>query len=134
MRVTRVMEQRQSETDTGLACLVMLLRFHGVGAEPEQIRHQFGGVKIGAEEMLRCAKDLGIKGRVRRTTWPKLATTPLPAIACLREQGFVLLGKTGDGKAIIQSPLSPRPTLLSREEFENIWDGRLVLMTRRASL
>jgi ABC-type bacteriocin/lantibiotic exporter with double-glycine peptidase domain len=27
---------------SGLAALVLLLRFHGVGADPEQIRHRFG--------------------------------------------------------------------------------------------
>src|SRR5262249_23855318 len=32
------------------------------------------------------------------------------------------------------SPLSPRPSLMSKEEFEAAWDGRLVLMTRRAGL
>jgi hypothetical protein len=42
--------------DPGLAALVMLLRFHGVGADPEQIRHRYGGTAIGVPEMLRCGK------------------------------------------------------------------------------
>jgi ATP-binding cassette, subfamily B, bacterial HlyB/CyaB len=29
-------------TNQGLAALVMLLRFHGVGVDPEQVRHQLG--------------------------------------------------------------------------------------------
>jgi len=33
-------------SDPGLAALVMLLRFQGVGIDPEQIRHQFGGIPI----------------------------------------------------------------------------------------
>jgi ATP-binding cassette, subfamily B, bacterial HlyB/CyaB len=127
-------EQTPPAADQGLACLVMLLRFHGVGADPVQIRHQFGGVPVGTEEMLRCAKQLGLRGRVRQTKWSKLDTTPLPAIAAMRDGGFVVLGKVGDGKAIVQSPLSPRPSLMSKEEFEAAWDGRLVLMTRRAGL
>ena len=35
-----------SISDPGLAALVMLLRFQGVGIDPEQIRHQFGGIPI----------------------------------------------------------------------------------------
>jgi subfamily B ATP-binding cassette protein HlyB/CyaB len=112
----------------------MLLRFHGIGADPAQIRHQFGGMPVGTQEMLRCAKELGLKGRLRHTKWSKLTTAPLPAIATLRDGGFVLLGKIGDDKTIIQSPLSPRPSLMSKEEFESVWDGRLVLMTRRVGL
>ena len=44
----------------------MLLRFHGVGAEPEQIRHPLGTAKIGGSEMVRWAKHLGLKARARR--------------------------------------------------------------------
>jgi len=51
-----------SISDPGLAALVMLLRFQGVGIAPEQIRHQFGGIPIGAPEMLRGAKGFGLKG------------------------------------------------------------------------
>jgi ATP-binding cassette, subfamily B, bacterial HlyB/CyaB len=100
--------------DQGLAVLVTLLRFQGIGADPEQIRHKFGHGKIGVPEMLRCAKDLGLKARSYRTSWSRLATTPLPGIAVLRDGGFLFLGKVGDDKAIVQSPLSPRPALSSR--------------------
>jgi subfamily B ATP-binding cassette protein HlyB/CyaB len=127
-------EQTSAATDQGLACLVMLLRFHSVSADAAQIRHQFAGTAIGPQEMLRCAKEFGLKGRVRHTKWAKLVTTPLPAIAALRDGGFVLLGKTSDDKAIIQSPLSPRPALVSKDEFEAMWDGRLVQLTRRVGL
>ena len=34
-------------SDQGLAALVALLRFHGLGADPEQIRHSFGTQAIG---------------------------------------------------------------------------------------
>ena len=104
--------------DPGLCALVMLLRFHGLGADPEQIRHRFGTSTIGIAEMLRCARDLGLKAQSRVTTWKRLVNTPLPAIAGLRDGGFLVLGKVGDDKALVQSPLSPRPAMMTREEFE----------------
>ena len=120
--------------DTGLVALVMVLRFLGVPADPEQIRHQFGGAPFGVTEMLRCAKQLQVKARAIKTKWERLAATPLPAIAALREGGFLLLGKAVDDKVLVQSPGSPKPSFMTRAEFEAVWDGRLVLMTRRASL
>ena len=120
--------------DPGHTVLVMLLRFHGIGVDPEQLRHRFGQGTIGAAEMLRCAKEFGLKARLYRTNWDRLVTTPLPGIAVLRDGGYLLLGKVGDGKAIVQSPLSSRPALMTRAEFEAVWDGQLVLMTRRAGL
>ena len=84
--------------------------------------------------MLRCAKELGLKARVYRTDWSRLASTPLPAIACLSDGGFLLVGKAADDKVLVQAPLAPRPALMTRDEFEAVWDGRLILMTRRAGL
>jgi subfamily B ATP-binding cassette protein HlyB/CyaB len=120
--------------DPGLAVLVMLLRFHDIGADPNQTRHQFGGVPIGVQEMLRCAKEFGLRARTRAVTWDRLKATPLPAIAALRDGGFLLLGKAGDDKILVQAPGSPRPHLMTKAEFEEACDGRVVLMTRRAGL
>jgi subfamily B ATP-binding cassette protein HlyB/CyaB len=118
----------------GLAALVMLLRFQGLSVDPAQIRHQFGTDAIGVPEMLRCARQLGLKASESRTRWDRLARTPLPAIAALRDGGFLLLGKASEDKILVQTPDSQRPTLMTRAELEAVWDGRLVLMTRRARL
>jgi len=120
--------------DPGLIVLVTLLRFNGVGADAEQIRHRLGGIPVGVTEMVRVAKDLGLKARVHSTRWSRLAGSPLPAIAVLRDGGYLFLGKVGEKDALVQHPLSSRPTLMPRAELEAIWDGRLVLMTRRSGL
>src|SRR5205807_9382495 len=66
--------------------------------------------------------------------FPRLAGTPLPAIAALCDGGFLLLGKVADDKVLVQWPSAPRPTSMTRAEFEAVWDGRLVMMARRAAL
>ena len=125
---------KSATVDHGLAVLMMVLRYQGVGADPDQLRHRFGHGSVGVPQMLRCAKELGLKAKCYRTDWTRLALTPLPGIAVLRDGGFLVLGKAGDGKVIVQSPLSPRPSLMTRAELEAVWDGQLVLMTRRAGL
>jgi subfamily B ATP-binding cassette protein HlyB/CyaB len=120
--------------DPGLTALVMLLRFHGIGADPAQIRHQSGTLAIGTVEMVRCAREFGLRARELKTNWARLATTPLPAIAVLKDGGFLLLGKVGGDKIVVQSTKTPRPELMTKEDLEAVWDGRIVLMTRRANL
>ncbi|MBV8510296.1 MAG: type I secretion system permease/ATPase, partial [Xanthobacteraceae bacterium] len=127
-------EQNPSSMDPGLTVLVALLRFQGIGADPEQVRHRMGMAKIGVPEMLRYAKELGLKAKVRSSNWDRLATTPQPSIAVLRDGGYLLLGKAGDDKAIVQAPQEARPKLMTRAEFEAVWNGQLVLMTTRAGL
>jgi subfamily B ATP-binding cassette protein HlyB/CyaB len=118
---------------SGLAAMVLLLRFHGIGADPAQIRHRFGD-DFGIPEMLRCAKEFGLKARSYRSSWPRLLKTPLPGIAVLRDGTYLLLGKVSKDQILVQNPLSPRPAFMSRADFEAAWDGQLVLMAGRAAL
>jgi ATP-binding cassette, subfamily B, bacterial HlyB/CyaB len=122
------------QRDAGLYALVSLLRIHNIGADPEQIRHRFGGVPIGIPEILRCAKDFGLKARERLVDWERISSMPTPAIAARRDGGFLLLGNVGDGKILVQTAYAPRPEMMTREQFEATCDGRVVLMTRRAGL
>lgn len=120
--------------ESGLIALAILLRCHGIAADPGQIRHRVGAARLGVTEILRCAKDFGLKARVQRTSWNRLAVTPLPGIALLRDGSFLILGKVIDDKLLVQRPLSPRPEAITQAQLEAIWDGGIILMARRASL
>ena len=123
-----------SSNAPGLAALVTLLRLHGRNVDGAQIRHRFAGAEIGVLEMLRYARELGLRARISATRWTRLARVPMPAIATLRNGGFAILGQARDDKVLVQLALSPRPQVLTRAEFEEIWDGRLVLVRARTSL
>ncbi|MGY4496175.1 ABC-type bacteriocin/lantibiotic exporter with double-glycine peptidase domain [Bradyrhizobium sp. GM24.11] len=113
--------------DLGLRSLALFLRLHGVNAEPEQLRDHCGESAIGVRAMLRCARDFGLKVGSRTTHWKHLAGIHLPGIAALRDGGFLLLGKVEDDAALVLYPTSSHPKLMPRAEFEEIWDGRLIL-------
>ena len=124
----------ENDEGSGVAALVLLLGFHGVGADPAQIRHRLGVARLGVADMLRCAKSLGLKASVCATSWERLPNTPLPAIAALRDGRFLILGKVADDMVLLQRPDADAPETMSRADFEALWDGRLVLMARRTSL
>src|SRR6202008_3167446 len=126
--------QMMSQEESGLFSLVLMLRLHGIASEEEQLCHRLGTRRVGTTEILRCAKECGLKARTVSTNWARLAQTPLPAIAALKDGGFLLLGRADGNEVLVQRPSTPRPRNLSRAEFEALWDGRLVLMARRASL
>ena len=124
----------QSDIDSGLQSLALLLRFHGIAVDVAQIEHQFAGVRIKIPEMLRCAKTLKLKARSVSADWAYLQKVQLPAIAECRNDGFVIVGKVSEGEALIHAPLVGRPQSMTRDQFEAEWTGRILLMTRRASL
>jgi subfamily B ATP-binding cassette protein HlyB/CyaB len=131
--------QMTTETDangaaSGLDALLTLLHLQGVAADRDQISHRLGTSTLGAPEILRCARDLGLKARTLRTSWPRLAKTPLPGIAMLRDGTFMVIAKASDEKVLVQSPQTGRPELMTRDELARVWDGGLILMARRAGL
>ncbi len=124
-----------STVDPGLDVLVTLLHFQGVAADRGQIRHRLGVAgKIGAAEILRCAKELGLKARAYRSTWSRLARTALPAIASLKDGGYVVVAGADGKKALVRAPQAAGPTLMTEADFLAIWDGGLIVMSRRAGL
>jgi subfamily B ATP-binding cassette protein HlyB/CyaB len=113
----------------------MLARYFGLAADPEQLRHQFGapGTLFGDTEILRAAKALGLKAGRLRSSWERLGATPLPAIALLKNGGYVVLGRVDAEAVLLQDPREPKPVVLPRETFEQGWTGSLILLTRRVT-
>ncbi|MFQ5661601.1 MAG: type I secretion system permease/ATPase [Gammaproteobacteria bacterium] len=124
--------------DTGLGCLIILSRLHGVPADAGQLHHQFGqsGRTFSPQEILRAAKSLGLKARLIQSNWPRLLKTRLPAIAVHADGRFFLIAQvsTEEDKVLIHDPREPSPITLSKEELEAMWAGQLILITRRAML
>jgi subfamily B ATP-binding cassette protein HlyB/CyaB len=124
--------------DPGLVCLAALLRYHGLPADPTTLAHQLGAGDNQAtrDDLVRLARRQGLKARaVEGRFWANLAKAPLPAIVRRADgDGYVILAKIAEEKALIQDGRTMRPEAISRQDFEALWDGSLILLTRRASL
>ena len=123
------------QLDSGLLCLVLLARYFGFAADAEQLNHRFTarGSPFGDTELLRAGKFLGLKCGRLTSRWERLARTPLPAIARLRDGEYVILARIEAERALLQDPRAASPTFLSRETFEQSWTGSLILVARRAT-
>ncbi len=123
-----------SVTDTGLICLLILARFHDLPADGAQLRHQFAqsGQVLTDIDLLRAAKHLGLKAGLRKVEWRSLPTAPLPAMVKRKDGGYVVLAKVETETVLVQDPIEARPLVLSREQFEAMWTGELLLLAKRA--
>ena len=120
--------------DTGLTALVLLLRFLGVAADPQQIRHRIGSAALDAPAMVRAARELGFKARAIRGRLERLPGTPLPAIARGIDGRYFILGRVADERALVQEPWREAPRLIALADLAALWDGTLVLLARRARI
>ena len=121
------------DNESGIDCLALMLNFNGVAADKEQLRHRVGGRDIGVAELVRSACEHGLKCRARTTTCKQLGALPLPAIIRTRAGAFQILAKITD-KALLHDAVSGRPHAMSLSDLADLWDGTVILMTRRAAL
>ena len=110
-----------SVPDTGLICLLILVRFYDLPADGSQLRHQFAqsGQLLTDTDLLRAAKHLGLKAGILQTTWNKLEGVPLPAMAKRTDGRYVVLAKLEGEKVLIQDPTEARP-------LKSKWSKRVI--------
>ena len=128
------MSEYRAEADDGLACLVLLLGFHQIGADPQQLRHALGQAgKADAGDLVRLARRLGAKAKLANLPISRLQDAPLPVIARGRGGDFFILAKVADGEALAQWP-GQAPRTLSLTELSAAWAGEAVLVTTRSEI
>ena len=129
-------DPRDTGPDTGLICLVRLLQMLGLPADDQQLRHQYAepGRPISAEAMVRAIKRLDLKGRLLRSNAAELARLPTPAIVEMTSGDFMVLGGVRDGALLLLDARSGQVTTQGTAEFRASWTGRVILVTRRATL
>ncbi len=126
-----------SPIDTGLACLVMMARLHGVTADADQLAHE-AAQPFTTTDILLGAKRLGLQAKAVTIDIARLAKTPLPAVAIAHDaQGrpeFFILARIDGEQVLIQAPTLGRPETLSLVELQTRWTGEVILFTSRAAL
>jgi ATP-binding cassette, subfamily B, bacterial HlyB/CyaB len=127
--------------DTGLQCLVALAGFHQLPADAAQISHQFAipGQPFGNTEILRAAKALTFKAKLFTIPLAKLIGSSLPAIAKTKDGDYIILARIAeeDGvptKVLVQDLREQTPKTLSADEFNALWSGEVIFLSRRVGI
>ena len=120
--------------DTGAAALAFVLALLGLPADAAEILHRSGRAMLDEADLLRAARRYPVKARVIASSGDRLASTPFPALAGLNDGGWVVIGRVGDDKVLVQDPRASQPQAVPMSVFLERWNGRLLLIARRASL
>ena len=123
----------QRKIDSGLSCLVMIAKYHGVTADQAQIKHAFAIGNDGAKtlDILRAAKELGFKAREAKVEFERLQRLPMPAIVEMNrplpqgengqiangERQYVILAKAEADKLLILHPAENNPRIVKKMSF-----------------
>lgn len=125
---------------SGLDCLVIVARQHGLHLTTSQLIHDnvLGDQEVALPELLRCANASGMTAKAVKLDWKGLShlKKALPAIVRLRDGShMVLLRLDGDEdnvRVVLQDPNASEDALLviDQPRFEDIWSGDVVLVKR----
>jgi subfamily B ATP-binding cassette protein HlyB/CyaB len=129
------------QPETSLHCLVMVARHHGIELAIERLRHNYAVADgpIPDALLLRMAREAGLRARLARLTWDKLAGLgqAYPALARLANGNWVVvaaIGKNAAGEEAIEvlDPLADRaePLVVTQAAFCANWGGEVVLIKR----
>lgn len=120
-------------SDSALEAFILMLAFLGRPADAAQLRHSLGKGSefLKIDDLLVLAKRLDVRAKHVRAANAQLDTLPLPAIARLADDSFLLLLQISDSEVLVVRPAEGRPTKVSRFAFLEEFSGDLVLMTTR---
>ncbi|HSC74952.1 MAG TPA: type I secretion system permease/ATPase [Pseudomonadales bacterium] len=118
--------------DTGTLCLVALCRFHQLPVDAAQLSREFGE-SLDDTAIQRAAKTLGLRCRLVVPD-KKIDNTMLPAIAKQRDGSYFVLARQHDNKFLIHDLREPQPRAMDGADFEQHWNGELLLFARRRTV
>ena len=141
---TNVVELFQPEgtsEPSGLGCLVIIARHHGLDLSVSQLVHDNYLVdqEVSVPELLKAARSAGLRAQTVRLDWYGLnqLDKALPAIVRLNNgRSMVLLrlegGESEPSRVVLQDPNAGDDALLmvDRVRFENAWTGEVILVRR----
>lgn len=116
--------------ECGLACLVMIFRFHGISVRLNDLRQRYAvnlsGMSVRA--LLAIANDFGIQIQVLRVDLKHLDTIQLPAILHWNFDHYVVFKKVTKKYFIVHDPSRGR-VKLSRAQFSQQFTGIVLEFT-----
>jgi ATP-binding cassette subfamily B protein len=138
--VVELFQPEGTSEPSGLACLVIIARHHGLDLSVSQLVHDNYLVdqEVSVPELLKAARSAGLRAQVVNLVWDGLCQLDkaLPVILRLKNgHSMVLMRLEGDGaptRAVLQDPNAGEDALLviDRVRLEDAWNGEVVLVRR----
>lgn len=129
-----MLHKQRDVTDCGACCLAAVLEHFGSRHSLAEVRRLAGTNCNGttALGLVEGARALGLAARAVKGTVEQIPGVPLPAIAhCVIDQRrlhYVVLVAWGGKRAKVMDPVVGRAEKWSRERFQSVWTGVLILL------
>jgi ATP-binding cassette, subfamily B, bacterial HlyB/CyaB len=131
-----------SASRTELECLAKVAAYHGVDLAVERLKHTYavGVVPVATNQLLRMAKDAGLRAQSTKLDWGALFRLgeAYPAMVRLANGNWIVVLAAGQGPDGVEAvsvfdPLAERrdePVVVGKDLFCARWTGEVILVKR----
>lgn len=120
----------QNSPNTGYLSLLIVAKFLGVKV-PQEYENRFAEEKNTDYELIRTAKDLGLKVSAGKIRLKKIEKTTVPTIAKLKDESYLLLVNHQKDKWVILNPLKGTPETIDETSLFNMLSGWVIIIGQK---
>jgi subfamily B ATP-binding cassette protein HlyB/CyaB len=122
-----------AQLDKGIKALIIIANHFELNCDYNQIKHNyaFDNEGISKINLVRAAKEIGLKSKLVKSKISKLNKLKTPYIVFLEKTGYVIITNIIDGKIRYIDIETMKDTYLDLNDFEKHWDEELILFTYR---
>lgn len=124
------------EVDLALKGLILLAGYHGIAVNEGDISHKYDieGSGLTETQWLLAAKHLELKARIIKQSSNRLHLAALPALVWRKDGAHFIVAKADDDKVLIHDLATGKPRMLTRDEFNEMYEGRIIVVASRSSI
>jgi len=121
---------------TGLISFELVSKINGIDVDLRAITREYGmtEAEIEKEELLRIAKNLQFKAKLKKLPLEDCKKYPYPSIFLMKDGTYAVILKINfqDKKALIFIPEEKQPREVTFEEFYGIATGEIIFLTHKS--
>ncbi len=132
-RALALLSERGPFVDSAIACFMIITQFIQVPVDVEILERikTNSGTSEDTVNILKYASHYKLKAKYTKLTTKKLHVIKSPIIAKDVNGQFFILAKCTDKGIMIIYPSESGPKLIPLDEFEQLWDGSAIFITRK---
>ena len=119
--------------NTGYICLMIILRMLEVKADAKSLEHSFDGCEDTDIEIIKAAKQLGLKVKLTGYRKKSLSKLSIPVIAKTKDKEFILILGVHEEGCLILDPKEGNPSKISYDKLDEIISGDIFIIGKKAS-
>lgn len=119
--------------DSGLGCLIILMRFLNLKISQQEIEHIMLNQKsqLNDLDILSIAKSFKLKAKLRKMSIEDLAKLKVPVIVKDKNDNYFIVAKILNDKVMILYPDKQNPEMMDLNIFKEFWSGTTILLKKR---